>query len=67
MVKILKQIAIKAFEEKMLKIYATIMTTIFLAIWIPAMVAVVKEILKHILNESKDYISSQADQVNSDN
>ena len=46
MVKVLKQIAIKAFEEKMLKIYATIMTGIFFAIWIPAMVAVVKEILK---------------------
>ena len=37
---------IAAFEEKMIKIYATIMTTIFFAIWIPAMVAVVKEILK---------------------
>jgi len=46
MAKVLKLIAVKAFEEKMLKIYATIMTTIFLAIWIPAMVMVVKEILK---------------------
>ena len=35
---------IAAVEEKMLKIYATIMTTLFFCIWIPAMVAVVKEI-----------------------
>ena len=34
----------KAVEEKMLKIYATIMTTIFLGIWLTAMVAVVQEI-----------------------
>ena len=46
MAKAIKLILTKAFEEKMLKIYATIMTTIFFAIWIPAMVAVVKEILK---------------------
>lgn len=46
MAKVLKLIAVKAFEEKMLKIYATIMTTIFLAIWIPAMVMVVKEIIQ---------------------
>jgi hypothetical protein len=32
----------KAVEEKMLKIYATIMTTIFLAIWIPTMVIALK-------------------------
>ena len=44
MVKILKQIAIKAFEEKMLKIYATIMTTIFLAIWIPTMAIALKNL-----------------------
>tara|TARA_Y100000589_G_C26692427_1_gene442352 strand:- start:44 stop:193 length:150 start_codon:yes stop_codon:yes gene_type:complete len=35
-----------AVEEKMLKIYATVMTTIFFAVWIPAMVAVVKEIIR---------------------
>ena len=44
MVKALKQIAIKAFEEKMLKIYATIMSTIFLAIWIPTMVIAIKNL-----------------------
>jgi|TARA_R100000030_G_scaffold82886_2_gene65799 hypothetical protein len=32
----------KAVEEKMLKIYATIMSTIFLAIWIPTMVIALK-------------------------
>jgi|TARA_R100000084_G_C4549658_1_gene99430 hypothetical protein len=46
MIKVIKLIAYKAIEEKMLKIYATVMTGIFFAIWIPAMVAVVKEILK---------------------
>ena len=44
MVKVLKLIAIKAFEEKMLKIYATIMTTIFLAIWIPTMAIALKNV-----------------------
>ena len=38
MIKNIKLIAIKAIEEKMLKIYATIMTSIFLAIWLPTMV-----------------------------
>ena len=32
----------KAVEEKMLKIYATIMSTIFLAIWVPTMVIALK-------------------------
>tara|TARA_A100001201_G_scaffold10191_1_gene14584 strand:- start:352 stop:513 length:162 start_codon:yes stop_codon:yes gene_type:complete len=44
MAKVLKQFAIKAFEEKMLKIYATIMSTIFLAIWIPTMVIAIKNL-----------------------
>ena len=44
MAKALKQFAIKAFEDKMLKIYATIMTTIFLAIWIPTMVIAIKNL-----------------------
>jgi hypothetical protein len=35
----------KAVEEKMLKIYATIMTSIFIAIWIPTMVLIVKQVL----------------------
>jgi len=34
-----------AVEEKMLKIYATIMTTIFLAIWIPTMVIAIKNLI----------------------
>ena len=33
-----------AVEEKMLKIYATVMTSIFLAIWIPTMVVVLKDL-----------------------
>lgn len=37
---------IAAFEEKMLKIYAIIMTGVFFSVWIPAMVAVVVEIFK---------------------
>ena len=37
---------IKAFEEKMLKIYATIMTTIFLAIWVPTMVIALKNMFQ---------------------
>ncbi len=37
---------IAAFQEKMLKIYAIIMTGVFLSVWIPAMVHVVIEIFK---------------------
>ena len=37
---------IAAFEEKMLKIYAIIMTGVFLSVWIPAMVNVVVEMFK---------------------
>ena len=37
---------VAAFEEKMLKIYATIMTTIFLAIWVPTMVIALKNMFK---------------------
>jgi|TARA_R100000081_G_scaffold81767_1_gene49280 hypothetical protein len=36
----------KAVEEKMLKIYATIMTTIFLAIWVPTMAIAIKNMFK---------------------
>ena len=35
-----------ALEEKMLKIYATIMTTIFLAIWVPTMIIALKNMFK---------------------
>ena len=37
---------IAAFEEKMLKIYATIMTTIFLSIWVPTMAIAIKNMFK---------------------
>ncbi len=37
---------IAAFEEKMLKIYATIMTTIFLVIWLPTMIIALKNMFK---------------------
>jgi len=40
------KIAYKAIEDKMLKIYAITMSIIFFSVWIPAMVAVVKEIIK---------------------
>ena len=46
MAKTIKLILTKAFEEKMLKIYATIMTTIFLAIWIPTMAIALKNMFK---------------------
>tara|TARA_R100001460_G_scaffold27176_1_gene54837 strand:- start:543 stop:704 length:162 start_codon:yes stop_codon:yes gene_type:complete len=36
---------IAAFEEKMLKIYATIMTTIFLSIWVPTMIIAIKNVI----------------------
>ena len=41
---------IAAFEEKMLKIYATIMTSIFLAIWIPTMVIAIKNMVQFWYN-----------------
>lgn len=36
----------KAVEEKMLKIYATIMTSIFLAIWVPTMIIALKNMFQ---------------------
>jgi len=38
---------VAAFEEKMLKIYATIMTSIFLCVWLTAMVGVVREFINY--------------------
>ena len=35
----------RLIEEKMLKIYAITMSILFFSIWIPAMVAVVREII----------------------
>tara|TARA_R110002012_G_scaffold294585_1_gene490795 strand:+ start:334 stop:495 length:162 start_codon:yes stop_codon:yes gene_type:complete len=46
MIKAIKLIAIKAVEEKMLKIYATIMTTVFLAIWVPTMTIAIVNVFK---------------------
>ena len=48
MAKTIKILLTKAFEEKMLKIYATIMTTIFLAIWVPTMVIALKNMFQFI-------------------
>ena len=38
------QFCYKAVEEKMLKIYATVMATIFLAIWVPTMAIALKNL-----------------------
>tara|TARA_R100000900_G_scaffold120731_2_gene95343 strand:- start:556 stop:720 length:165 start_codon:yes stop_codon:yes gene_type:complete len=40
----------KAVEEKMLKVYAKIMTTIFLAIWVPTMVIALKNMFVFFFN-----------------
>ena len=42
----IKKFCYKAVEWHMLRIYATVMTTIFACIWLTTMVAVVKEIIK---------------------
>jgi len=47
--KTIKLIATKAVEEKMLKIYAIIMTTSFFAIWIPTMAIVLKQIFTEMI------------------
>ncbi len=46
MVEAIKRVCYKAIEQKMLKIYAIIMTGLFLSVWIPAMVNVVIEMIK---------------------
>lgn len=46
MAKTIKLILTKAFEEKMLKIYATIMTISFLAIWVPTMAIALKNMFQ---------------------
>ena len=46
MVEAIKGICYKAIEEKMLRIYAIIMTGLFLSVWLPAMVNVVIEMFK---------------------
>ena len=45
MVKAIKLICFKAIQKKALKIYAVIMTGVFLSLWIPAMVNVVYQML----------------------
>ena len=47
MVKAIKKFCYKAVEWQMLKVYATIMTTIFVGIWLTAMVAVVQEFVTY--------------------
>jgi len=42
----IKKFCYKAVEWHMLKIYATVMTTIFLGVWLVAMVNVIKEIIQ---------------------
>jgi hypothetical protein len=44
------QFCYKAVEEKMLKIYATIMTSIFLAIWIPTMAIAIKNVFQLLIS-----------------
>jgi len=46
MTKTIKKLAIYLAEWNMLKIYATIMTTAFLCIWIPTMFMVIKELIQ---------------------
>ena len=46
MVEAIKRICYKAIEEKMLRIYAIIMTGLFLSVWLPAMVNVVIQMFK---------------------
>ena len=46
MVEAIKRICYKAIEEKMLRIYAIIMTGLFLSVWLAAMVNVVIEMFK---------------------
>lgn len=46
MAKAIKVFLTKAVEWKLLKIYATIMTSVLAVVWIIAMVNVVKEIIR---------------------
>jgi hypothetical protein len=44
------KLATAALEEKMLKIYATIMTTIFLSIWLPTMAIALTNVFKLLIS-----------------
>ena len=46
MVKQLKKVAVYLVEWHMLRIYAVVMTILFLSVWIPAMVMVFKEMIR---------------------
>ena len=46
MVKSIKRVCYKAVEWHMLRVYAVIMTGIFLSLWTPGMVNVVYQMLK---------------------
>ena len=46
MAKTIKLFLTKAVEWKLLKIYATVMTSVLAVVWIVAMVNVVKEIIR---------------------
>ena len=46
MVETIKKACYKAVEWQMLRVYAVIMTGVFLSLWIPAMVNVVIQMIK---------------------
>ncbi len=46
MAKVIKQFLTKAVEWKLLKIYATIMTTALICVWSVAMYNVIKELIR---------------------
>ena len=50
MTKTFKKIAIYLTEWSMLKIYATVMTTAFLCIWIPTMFIAIKNVFQLLIS-----------------
>ena len=49
MTKTFKKIAIYLTEWSMLKIYATVMTTAFLCLWIPTMFIAIKNVITQLI------------------
>ncbi len=49
MTKTLKKVVTYLTEWSMLKIYATVMTTAFLCIWIPTMIIAIKNVIVHVI------------------
>jgi len=49
MTKTLKKIATYLTEWHMLKIYATVMTTCFLALWLPTMFIAIKNVIEQVI------------------